>query len=90
MLSRIASLFRRNAEVGCADARDLASDYLDDDMEPALGGRIRAHLQKCGPCLSFFNTMRATVGLLKNMEARKAPPEFADRLKARLRDAEAD
>ena len=90
MLSRIASLFRRNTEVDCADARDLASDYIDDDMEPALGRRIRAHLKKCGPCLSFFNTLRATVGLLRNMESRPAPPEFADRVKARLRDAEGD
>ena len=87
MVSRIVNFFRRSAEVDCADARGLASDYVDDDVEPALGRRIRAHLEKCGPCLSFFNTLRATVGLLRNMESRPAPPEFADRVKARLRDA---
>ena len=87
MLSRIAGFFRRGGEVGCADARAVASDYVDGDVEPALGGRIRAHLEKCGPCLAFFDTLRATVDLLGGMERRPAPPLFADRLKARLRDA---
>ena len=88
MLSRIVNVFRRNAEVDCGDARNMASDYLDDDVEPALRRRVRAHLEKCGPCLSFFNTLRATVGLLRKMESRQAPPQFADRVSARLRDAE--
>ena len=88
MVSRIVNFFRRNPEVDCVEARNAASDYVDDDMEPALGRRIRSHLEKCPPCLSFFNTMRATVGLLRNMESRPAPPEFSDRVKARLRDAE--
>lgn len=88
MVSRIVNFFRKDADVGCVDARNSASDYIDDDMEPALGRRIRAHLEKCPPCLSFFNTLRATVGLLRKMESRQAPPDFADRVKAKLRDAE--
>ena len=88
MVSRIVNLFRRSAEVDCGDARNMASDYLDDDVEPDLGSRVRAHLEKCGPCLSFFNTLRATVGLLRNMESRQAPPGFADRVNSKLRDAE--
>lgn len=88
MVSRIISFFRKDADVECAEARDMASDYVDDDVEPALGRRIRSHLEKCAPCLSFFNTLRATVELLRNMERRQAPPEFRDRVKARLRDAE--
>ena len=88
MLSRLLSVFRRNADVGCAEARNTASDYIDEDVEPDLGRRVRAHLEKCGPCLSFVNTLRATVGLLRNMDRSPAPPQFADRVSARLRDAE--
>ena len=83
-------MFRRSGDVECADARDMASDYIDDDVEPDLGRRVRAHLEKCGPCLSFVNTLRATVGLLRSMESRQAPPQLADRVSARLRDAEGD
>ena len=88
MLSRLLSVFRRNADVGCADTRNIASDYLDEDVEPDLRRRVRDHLEKCGPCVSFLNTLRATVGLLRNLESTPAPPQFADRVSSKLRDAE--
>ncbi len=71
-----------------ADARALASDYLEDDLEPGTSERIRAHLEKCGPCTSFFNTLRATIGLLRTSRREDPPPSFMDRLRARLRDAD--
>ena len=87
MVSRIAKLFRRNSDVDCAEVRGVASDYIDDDLEPSTREKIRGHLEKCGPCISFFNTLRATIRLLRTSESYDPPAAFLERLRARLRGA---
>ena len=88
MVSWIAKIFRRDGDVECVEVRGMASDYIDDDLELGAREKIRAHLEKCGPCTSFFNTLRATIGLLRSSESHDPPPSFDERLRAKLRDAD--
>ena len=88
MVSRIAKLFRRNSDVDCAEVRGVASDYIDDDLGARTREKIRGHLEKCGPCTSFLNTLRATIRLLRTSESHDPPPAFDERLRAKLRDAD--
>jgi predicted anti-sigma-YlaC factor YlaD len=88
MVSRIARIFRRNGEIEHVYARGMASDYIDDELESGTREKIRAHLEQCGPCHSFFNTLRATTRLLRTSESHDPPPSFDERLRAKLRDAD--
>ncbi|HET7475710.1 MAG TPA: mycothiol system anti-sigma-R factor [Dermatophilaceae bacterium] len=40
---------------GCADVLRQAYEYLDGELDPADGERIRAHLEECRPCLREFD-----------------------------------
>ena len=88
MVSRLAKLFRRDREVDCVELRGMASDYIDGDLEPDSQENVKTHLEWCGPCHSFYNTLRATVGLLRSSKGDDAPPSLAERLKATVRGAE--
>jgi hypothetical protein len=90
MLSRISRLFGRGAEgngdgYGCDQVRGtLSSDFIDDELEPEERNRLIAHLQWCGLCLAFINTLKATVRMLSSSEPPKPPPNLNDRIHANL------
>lgn len=85
MVSRIAGIFRRNRmDPDCLEVRDSSSDFIDDDLNESVAKRIADHLSRCGPCQSFIQSMKATIGLLRATPREKAPPDFAERLKQRI------
>ena len=85
MVSRISRLFNREGpEIECAHVRDLSSDFIDDDMDEKERDRMIKHLEWCGLCLAFINTLRATVGLLGATDAPEPPPALKDRIRSNL------
>ncbi len=51
-----------------ADCRDLAarlSEYLDHEIEPGACAEIEGHLEDCPPCRDFLESLRRTVGLVR-------------------------
>ena len=85
MISRIVSrLLRRDNEPDCEEVRGLSSDYIDGDLDQPHAVRIGFHLDKCGPCRAFMNTLRATVALLRSTSAKKAPPGFSAKVRESL------
>ena len=72
ILERLGIPGRRDLD--CGEVRDLASDYLDGDVDGSLRGRIVAHLERCGLCRAFVESLRATVSLLGSLE-RAEPPQ---------------
>lgn len=85
MVSRIFNFFRQSdMDPDCVDVRESSSDLIDGDLDESLVARINEHLGGCGPCRSFIQTMRATVGLLRSIPVQKAPPDFAEKLKKRI------
>ena len=65
--------------------RDLASDYLDDEVGGSVRGRIAAHLSQCGLCKAFMDTLRATIDLLGSLEQQQAPPSLRGYVRDRIR-----
>ena len=85
MVSRIAGIFRRNdLDPECREVRDSSSDFIDNDLDESMASKISEHIGRCGPCHSFIQTLKATVGLLRSTPQEKAPPDFAERLKKRI------
>ena len=84
MVSLIRRILRRQGpDADCIEVRELSSDYVDGDLGDEAAKRVKSHLDMCGPCKAFMNTMRATVEILRSATRHKAPSS----LRERLRDA---
>jgi predicted anti-sigma-YlaC factor YlaD len=72
---------------GHAEFRDVSSDYVDGEVTGDALVKANSHLDKCGPCRAFLDTLKATVKMLKSSRQEKAPPalksEILENLKLR-------
>ncbi len=84
MISRLVRLFR-GRELDCGEVREASSDFIDGDLSPGESSRIRSHLERCGPCTAFVETLRATIDLLRATSASEAPAGFRERVRERIR-----
>ena len=84
MISRLVRLFR-GRELDCGEVRAASSDFIDDDLSSKESSRIRSHLEGCGPCTAFVETLRATIDLLRSTAAPGAPDGFRERVRERIR-----
>ena len=80
---RLLRIFRRR-DLDCGEVRELSSDYLDDEVDGSLRGRIAAHLGECALCKAFVDTLRATVTLLGSFERQQAPPSLHGYVRDRI------
>lgn len=79
MISRLLRLFRKSA-LDCPEVRAAASDFIDGDLSDRDSAGISSHLEWCGPCLRFINTLRATVSMLRSMPRSEPPEGYTTRL----------
>ena len=86
MFDRFIRLFRREpAESECAQVRGISSDFIDEELDEESAEKVRAHLEWCADCEGFFNTLRATIRLLRSTKDIEAPPPLPERIRERLR-----
>jgi predicted anti-sigma-YlaC factor YlaD len=77
--------FKRRTE--CAQVRELASFYLEKDLQPSLMERIKKHLDQCHLCTAFVRSLAATMRMLSETEApQPAPAGFTNRILRKVRD----
>lgn len=72
LIDMVKKLFRRD-EADCTATRKLASDYLGNDLSAQKRSSVQAHLEKCGPCRAFVETLATTIGVLSRLP-KAAPP----------------
>ena len=84
---RLPWLFRRkNREFDCHDVRDLASDYVEQDLDEATVSRLQRHLEGCGPWHKFVSTFTKTLNFLRGMPQEETPEEVKARILAKIRE----
>ncbi len=84
----MTSFFRRlfnRGEADCIETRDLASDYLEDDLAPRRRAAVQSHLDKCGPCRAFLEALSTTIGLLARLPRVSAPASFRQTVMERIK-----
>lgn len=81
---------RRSSELDCPEVRDLSSDYVEEELTGSLRTRVQEHLDRCGACRSFVETLRSTIRMLRELPTQKAPPELRDSIRKRVRGAGAE
>jgi putative zinc finger protein/predicted integral membrane protein DUF2275 len=69
----------------CRDIRELMSAALDGELAPAEQARLDSHLPGCPRCRAALAELRATVRLVKGVEAVEPPPWLTAKVMARLR-----
>lgn len=82
---RFFNIFKRR-ELDCQEVRDVSSDFIDGDVSDRMRARIASHLERCGPCTAFVNTLKATVELLRSAPDQELPGGFKRRIRDRLGD----
>ncbi len=84
----MTSFFRRlfnRGEADCAETRELASDYLEDDLAPRRRAAVQSHLDKCGPCRAFVVALSTTIGLLGRLPRASVPASFRQTVLNRIK-----
>ncbi|MFQ6026012.1 MAG: anti-sigma factor family protein [Dehalococcoidia bacterium] len=85
------NIFRKifsHGEMDCAEVRKSSSDYLAEDLPPQKLAAVQAHLQKCGPCRAFVETLSSTISLLARIPRVSPPASFKQSIVERTRQEE--
>ncbi|HEU0021989.1 MAG TPA: zf-HC2 domain-containing protein [Dehalococcoidia bacterium] len=72
-------------DADCTATRKLASGYLEDGLSPQKRSSIQAHLEKCGPCRAFVDTLAATIEVLSRFPMVAPPPSLKQSIIDRAR-----
>ena len=72
-------------EVDCNEVQKLSSDFLGEDLFPPQRSAFQAHLDNCGPCRTFVDTVASTIGILSRFPKMAVPPTFHDSVMDRIR-----
>lgn len=60
---------------GCRDLAARLSEYLDHEIDPGACAEIEGHLDDCPPCRDFLESLRRTVGLVREVPASESIPD---------------
>jgi predicted anti-sigma-YlaC factor YlaD len=87
-LSRVFQWIFHRGEPDCAGVRELGSDYLEGELSSQKRSAIRTHLDRCGPCRAFIETLSATIGMLTRIPQTSPPQSFKENVLERIRQEE--
>jgi anti-sigma factor RsiW len=73
----------RHSKAGCLKILRRLSAYLDDELTADVCGEVRDHMGICPRCVQFFESLRRTVSLCREVDA----PPLSPTQKAKLRRA---
>lgn len=68
----------------CKTIQDNLRALVDEELEPAVGRKVRAHLQECAACKGEFERLQAVVGLMREQVLEEPPAHFSASLQVRL------
>ena len=71
-------------EISCVEVWREISNYLDEDISPAVRERMEAHFKVCAHCTAVLDGTRNVVGLVGDGRVFQMPEGFSKRLHERL------
>jgi predicted anti-sigma-YlaC factor YlaD len=71
-------------ELTCAEVRRELSNYIEDDVTPALRARIEEHVRSCRGCRALYDGVKNIITLVGHSEIIELPVGFSRRLLTRL------
>jgi len=71
----------------CKQIFATLSEYLDLELPPEACREMEAHLAGCPPCIEFAESLRKTVALCHEYQAREMSGPISQAARARLLEA---
>lgn len=71
----------------CKQIFSLLSEYLDGELPTDLCSRLEAHIQDCGPCVEFVDSLKKSVALCRELQLEEKPRPLPDSVKQGLRES---
>lgn len=68
----------------CTTIQSNLRALVDEELEPSLGRKVRAHLQECAACRGEFERLQAVVGMVREQGLEEPPAHFSAGLQVRL------
>ncbi len=62
-------------EMTCAQARDLASDLIDGELDDGQAEVVMAHVEHCANCPALYRALATVVAALRRSGGRSADRE---------------
>jgi predicted anti-sigma-YlaC factor YlaD len=72
-------------ELSHKEARSLFGALVDEELPGRDQLRLRSHLESCGDCRQGWERYSRAVGVVRNVEREKAPPQLAGTILLRIR-----
>ncbi|MFN7925149.1 MAG: zf-HC2 domain-containing protein [Bryobacteraceae bacterium] len=66
----------------CKEVFARLSEYLDGELPPDLCDRIAQHIEGCGPCVEFVESLRKSVEMCRQIPVAERPAP----MKAQVRE----
>jgi anti-sigma factor RsiW len=66
--------------VTCKDFLRELSDFLDENVDPAVRRDLERHISECPNCWVICDTTKKTIQVYKGMEAEPLPEKVHDKL----------
>jgi hypothetical protein len=76
----------RVIEISCLEVWKEISNYVDNDVDPELRVRMKAHFKACAHCTAILDGTRNVVKLVGDGMEYKVPEGFSRRLYDRIKD----
>jgi anti-sigma factor RsiW len=73
-------------ELSCRGLVEIATDYLDGALAPALAQAVERHVENCEGCRRYLEQMRITVRTVGRLREGDVPVEIRERLIAAFRE----
>jgi RNA polymerase sigma-70 factor (ECF subfamily) len=71
----------------CREVFAMLSQYLDLELPLDACREIETHLAGCPPCVDFAESLRQTVALCHEYQAREMPGPISEAARARLQES---
>jgi anti-sigma factor (TIGR02949 family) len=66
----------------CREMLERLSEYLDGELPDDLCERIEGHMKDCTPCSGFLESLRRTIGLIRESGPGDLPEDLRRELLA--------
>jgi hypothetical protein len=67
-------------EISCLEVWREISNYIDDEVDPELRARMKAHFRVCAHCTAVLNGTKNVVKLVADGVEYELPRGFSERL----------
>lgn len=71
----------------CDEVFAMLSEYLNLELPPEACAEIGRHIEGCGPCVEFAESLRRTVELCAEYRPESIPAPLSDAARSQLMEA---